>query len=203
MAIFREILRRLAPHHPRAASLYRRFARPNGRQWAEYLKQQGRLFHLGENCSILPSASFVDPEYTWIGNRACIGNSAFICHDGAIEMLQQRFGLRIDRVAPIIIHDDVYIGEGALILGGTTIGEGSIIGAGSVLRRKIPAGSVVMGNPAKVVARVEDLMRIWEAESQIVPWAHLIAGREGAFDADLEPKLRELRQKFFFGDRKV
>ncbi|MFC4922194.1 MULTISPECIES: acyltransferase [Bradyrhizobium] len=116
-------------------------------------------------------------------------------------MLHQRFGLRIDRVAPIVIHDDVYIGEGALILGGTTIGEGSIIGAGSVLRRKIPAGSVVVGNPAKVVARVEDLMRIWEAESQTLPWAPLIAERQGAYDAAIEPKLRELRQKFFFSER--
>jgi len=114
-------------------------------------------------------------------------------------MLYQRHGLRIDRLGPIIIHDDVYIGEGAFVLGGTTIGEGSIVGAGSVLRQDIPAGSVVMGNPAKVVARVEDLIRFWEAESMAFPWAELIARREGAYDAAMEPELRELRQKHFFG----
>jgi tetrahydrodipicolinate N-succinyltransferase len=113
-------------------------------------------------------------------------------------MLYQRHGLRIDRLGPIVIHDDVYIGEGALVLGGTTIGEGSIVGAGSVLRQDVPAGSVVMGNPAKVVARVEDLIRFWEAESMALPWAELIARREGAYDAEIEPQLRELRQSHFF-----
>ena len=93
-------------------------------------------------------------------------------------MLYQRYGLRIDRIGPIIIHDDVFVGEGAIVLGGTTIGEGSIIGAGSVLRKSVPPGSVVMGNPAKVVAKVDDLIRFWEAESMQFPWAELIARRE-------------------------
>jgi hypothetical protein len=115
-------------------------------------------------------------------------------------MLYQRFGLRIDRLGPIIIHDDVYIGEGALVLGGTTIGEGSIVGAGSVLRQNVSPGSVVMGNPAKVVAKVEDLIRFWEAESMALPWAELIATREGAYDAAMEPQLRKLRQEHFFKD---
>ena len=57
-------------------------------------------------------------------------------------MLYQRHGLRIDRIGPIIIHDDVYVGEAAVILGGASIGEGSIVGAGSVVRKSVPAGSV-------------------------------------------------------------
>jgi acetyltransferase-like isoleucine patch superfamily enzyme len=197
--MIRGILRRLAPHHDRAAALYRRFGRPNGKEWAEILRRQGRIFHLGVGCSILPSTKFVDPDYTWIGDRVCLGNCTLICHDGSIEMLYQRFGLRIDRLGPIIIHDDVYIGEGALVLGGTTIGEGSIVGAGSVLRQNVSPGSVVMGNPAKVVAKVEDLIRFWEAES-MAPWAELIATREGAYDAAMEPQLRKLRQEHFFKD---
>ena len=201
--MIRAVLRHLAPRHDRAATLYRRFGRPNGKEWAEILKRQGRIFHLGEGCSILPSTKFIDPDYTWIGNRVCLGNCTLICHDGSIEMLYQRFGLRIDRLGPIIIHDDVYVGEGAMILGGTTIGEGSIIGAGSVLRQEVPAGSVVIGNPGKVVARVEDLIRFWEAESMAFPWAELIARREGAYDAAMEPKLRKLRQEYFFKSDRI
>jgi acetyltransferase-like isoleucine patch superfamily enzyme len=198
--VIRKILRRLAPHHDRAAALYRRFGRPNGKEWAEILRRRGRIFHLGVGCSILPSTKFVDPDYTWIGDRVCLGNCTLICHDGSIEMLNQRFGLRIDRLGPIFIHDDVYVGEGALVLGGTTIGEGSIVGAGSVLRQDVSPGSVVMGNPAKVVARVEDLIRFWEAQSMALPWAELIARREGAYDAAMEPQLRKLRQEYFFKD---
>jgi len=158
------------------------------------------MYHVGTDCSIMASATIADPQYTWIGNRVCLGSCSLICHDGSIQVLYQRYGLKIDRIGPIIIHDDVFVGEGAIILGGTTIGEGSIIGAGSVLRKSVPPGSVVMGNPAKVVAKVDDLIRFWEAESMQFPWAELIARREGAFDAAMEPELCRLRQEYFFKD---
>jgi len=196
--VIRELIRELALRHDRAQGLYRRICHPNGKEWAEYLRQRGRLYHLGVGCSILPSTNIIDPDYTWIGDRVCLGTCTLICHDGSIEVLNQRHGLRIDRLGPIVIEDDVYVGEAAMVLGGSTIGEGSIIGAGSVVRQSIPAGSVVMGNPAKVVAKVEDMIRFWEAESMVLPWADLIAQREGAFDAGMEPELRRRRQAHFF-----
>jgi acetyltransferase-like isoleucine patch superfamily enzyme len=200
--VIRAVLRHLALRHGRAVSLYRRINRPGGKEWASYLRRHGGLYHLGEGCSILPTARFLDPAYTWIGNRVCLGSCTLICHDGSIEVLYNRHGLKIDRVAPVILEDDVYVGEGATILGGTTIGAGSIVGAGSVLRRSIPAGSVVTGNPAKVVAKVEDVMRFWEAESLRLPWAGLIARRDGCFDAAMEPELCRMRQEYFFGSRR-
>jgi acetyltransferase-like isoleucine patch superfamily enzyme len=196
--MIRAVLRHLAPRHDRVAALYRRFGHPSGKEWADFLRRQGRVFHLGVGCSILPSTNLLDPAYTWIGDRVCLATCTLVCHDGSIEVLNQRYGLRIDRIGPIIINDDVFVGYGAIVLGGTTIGEGSIVGAGSVLRQSVPAGSVVMGNPAKVVARVEDLIRFWEADSLALPWAELIARREGAFDAAMEPELRRLRQEHFF-----
>lgn len=198
--MIRKLVRYLALEHNKALSVYKRLNRPGGKEWATYLRRHGGLHHLGTGCSILPSTKFVDPPYTWIGNRVCLGSCTLICHDGSIEVLYQRHGLRIDRIGPIIIRDDVYVGESAIVLGGTTIGEGSIIGAGSVVRQSVPAGSVVMGNPAKVVAKVEDLIRFWQAESMQYPWADLIARREGAFDAAMEPELCRLRQEYFFKD---
>jgi acetyltransferase-like isoleucine patch superfamily enzyme len=198
--MIRRFLRYLAFEHNRALSLYERINRPDAKEWASYLRRHGGLYHLGTGCSIKPSTKIADPAYTWIGNRVCLGSCALICHDGSIEVLYQRHGLKIDRIGPIIIKDDVYVGEDAIVLGGTTIGEGSIIGAGSVLRKSVPAGSVVMGNPAKVVAKVEDLIRFWQAESMQFPWADLISRREGAFDAAMEPELCRLRQEYFFKD---
>jgi acetyltransferase-like isoleucine patch superfamily enzyme len=198
--MIRKLARYLA-HHNKALWLYRRVCHPTGREWAEYLRPFGGLYHLGNDCSILPSTVIIDPAYTWIGDRVCLGRCTLICHDGSIETLQQRYGLKIDRIGPVILENDVYVGEGAMILGGgggTRVGEGSVIGAGSVVRQSVPAGSVVMGNPAKVVARVQDMLRFWEAEMLGLPWADLIARREGAFDAAMEPELQRLRQKYFF-----
>ncbi len=52
---------------------------------------------------------------------------------------------------PVIIGKNVWIGEGAVILPGVTIGDNSIIGANSVVSKNIPAYSVVAGVPAKVI----------------------------------------------------
>ena len=54
----------------------------------------------------------------------------------------------------ITIGDDVWIGGGAIICPGVTIGARSIIGAGAVVTRDIPADSVALGNPARVVRQV-------------------------------------------------
>lgn len=53
--------------------------------------------------------------------------------------------------APVKIGSDVWIGAQAVILAGVTIGDGAIVGAGSVVVRDVPAYSVVVGNPARVV----------------------------------------------------
>lgn len=51
----------------------------------------------------------------------------------------------------VIIRDGAHIGIGAIIMPGVTIGEGAVIGAGSVVTKDIPAYSVAVGTPAKVI----------------------------------------------------
>ena len=57
--------------------------------------------------------------------------------------------------APIHICKGVHIGMGSIIMPGVTIGEGSIIGAGSIVTKDIPAWSIAVGSPAKVVKTIE------------------------------------------------
>jgi maltose O-acetyltransferase len=57
---------------------------------------------------------------------------------------------------PIRIGRNVWIGGGAILLPGVTVGDDAVIGAGSVVTRDVPAGATVIGNPARVRAQVED-----------------------------------------------
>ena len=59
------------------------------------------------------------------------------------------------KTAPIHICDKVWIGFNAIILKGVTIGEGAVVGAGAVVTHDVPPWTVVAGNPARVVKKIE------------------------------------------------
>lgn len=61
-----------------------------------------------------------------------------------------------DLLLPVIIGSDVWIGAGVKILGGVTIGNGCVIGAGAVVTKDLPAYSMAMGVPAKVIGYRND-----------------------------------------------
>ena len=61
---------------------------------------------------------------------------------------------KIESAAPITIGSNVWIGGGAIVLAGVTIGDNAVIGAGSVVTRDVPADSVAVGNPARVIRRL-------------------------------------------------
>ena len=56
---------------------------------------------------------------------------------------------------PIRIEDGAWIGAGAIILAGVTVGQKSIVGAGAVVTRDVPPYAIVAGNPAKVLGRID------------------------------------------------
>lgn len=57
---------------------------------------------------------------------------------------------------PITIGDNVWLGGGAIVLPGVTIGENTVVGAGAVVARDLPADVVAVGNPARVVRRLDE-----------------------------------------------
>jgi acetyltransferase-like isoleucine patch superfamily enzyme len=62
--------------------------------------------------------------------------------------------------APITLEDNVWVGDGAIVCKGVTIGENSVIGAGSVVTRNIPANVIAAGNPAAVVKPLDPARQI-------------------------------------------
>lgn len=91
-----------------------------------------------------------------IGDRVLIGSNSTIM-DTDFHPLSPEARARGEaaRSRPVRIEDDVFIGTQVLILKGVTVGQGAVVGAGSVVVRDVPPGSIVAGNPAQIVGRVE------------------------------------------------
>ncbi|MCA6100243.1 sugar O-acetyltransferase [Bradyrhizobium australafricanum] len=97
---------------------------------------------LNFNCVILDVVEVV------IGDRTQIGPAVQIyTADHPRDAETRRAGLEFGR--PIRIGSDVWIGGGAIILPGITIGDGALVGAGSVVTRNVAPGAIVAGNPAR------------------------------------------------------
>ncbi|MBB3119420.1 sugar O-acetyltransferase [Pseudoduganella violacea] len=61
---------------------------------------------------------------------------------------------KYEAAKPIVIEDNVWLGGGAIVLAGVTIGQNSVIGAGAVVTKNIPANVVAVGNPARVIRQI-------------------------------------------------
>jgi maltose O-acetyltransferase len=58
--------------------------------------------------------------------------------------------------APITIGDNAWLGGGVIVLPGVSVGENTVVGAGAVVTRDLPANVVAVGNPARVVRRLDE-----------------------------------------------
>ena len=92
-----------------------------------------------------------------------IGRNVMVAHSASIISEDHGFASRRVPIrrqpktrGPIVIADDVWIGCGARILKGVTIGEGAIVAAGAVVTRDVPAFSIVGGVPARVIGTRND-----------------------------------------------
>ncbi len=62
---------------------------------------------------------------------------------------------KLEAAEPITLGDNVWLGGGVIVCPGVTIGENSVVGAGSVVTKDIPANSVAVGNPARVLRSLQ------------------------------------------------
>ncbi|WP_157264901.1 acyltransferase [Paenibacillus oryzisoli] len=123
--------------------------------WLEDYVKMGMV--VGKNCSIQPGV-VIDYSHCWlikIGNNVTIAPQAYLlAHDASTKSI-----INYTKIGNITIEDNVFIGARALIMPGVTIGKNSIIGAGSIVTKSIPADSVAVGNPAKVVKAVDEYIK--------------------------------------------
>jgi len=202
MSLLRKALRRLAVRNARYETLYRRFCRPHGSDWAAMMRERGDFYAIGEHCYIDPYALIANRPYVRLGSNVRIATCTILGHDGSVNMINRAYGLRLDAVGKVDIRDNVYIGYHVIVLPGVTIGPNAIVSAGSVVRADVGEGDVVAGVPAKRVGRVDMSVAILKAKNEKYPWRHLIEQRGSEYDAALEPELERLRVEYFYGAKR-
>jgi maltose O-acetyltransferase len=114
----------------------------------------GYNIRLGRNCFINFHCVFLDCAPIEIGDNLQMGPAVQLytaTHPIGAEV--RRSGL--EYACPISIGNDVWVGGGAIVLPGVTIGDRSVVGAGSVVVHDIPPDSVVVGSPARIVRGVD------------------------------------------------
>ncbi|SDW70817.1 LbetaH domain-containing protein [Flavobacterium degerlachei] len=124
---------------------------------------------LGENVEINDYVHIAAGEKIFIGDNVLIASKVFISdlNHGNYKGKNPDSPLSTPNsrklsTNPIIIKDNVWIGEGVCIMPGVTIGCGSVIGALSVVTKDIPDYSIAVGSPAKVVKEYDFESNSWK-----------------------------------------
>ena len=124
----------------------------------------GRHISIGNNVIININCTFVDCNRIEIGNNVLIASNVQIYTATHSVDVNERLVADWNNnseipyfrtyAMPVKIEDNVWIGGGAIILPGVTIGKNSVIGAGSLVNKTIPENCVAVGNPCRVIREI-------------------------------------------------
>ena len=113
----------------------------------------GRFIQVGKNVFINHACSFLDMGAITIEDDVLIGPKVnLITENHPLDPADRRALI----TKPVVVKRNAWIGAGATILPGVTVGRNSVVAAGAVVAADVPDNTIVGGVPAKIIKKIED-----------------------------------------------
>lgn len=132
------------------------------------LDGDGVTLKIGENCKFNDRVHIVAHESVTVGDHVLMASNIFISDTSHGEFTGNptRPEIAPDErklaTKPVVIGNNVWIGEGACVMPGVTIGDGCTVGANAVVTKSFPANTVLAGSPARAIRKWEKHSQSWK-----------------------------------------
>lgn len=133
-----------------------------------YLRSRG--IQIGENVNVINSTiDFCHGFLISIGNNVTLTGCHILAHDASTHI-----PLGVSKVGRVVIGNEVFVGQGAIILPNTHIGNRVVIGSGTVVSKDIPDNSIAVGNPVQIIGTYDSFVEKHRRQMQVRPVYHTL-----------------------------
>lgn len=132
----------------------------------------GKHVHFGNEVYANFNLTLVDDTHIYVGDKTMFGPNVVVAtagHPILPELREKAYQYNI----PVHIGRNCWIGSGALIMPGVTIGDNTVIGAGSVVTKDIPSNVVAVGNPCRVMREINEHDRIYYFKDKKIDYSKI------------------------------
>lgn len=137
-----------------------------------YANFGGRNVHLGNHVYANFHLTCVDDTNIYIGDDTMIGpNVTIVTATHPVSPTLRKKGYQYNK--EVHIGKNCFIGAGSIILPGVTVGDNSIIGAGSLVNKDVPSGVIVVGNPARILRKINENDEIYYDHDKLIDWKEI------------------------------
>ncbi len=115
----------------------------------------GKHIHFGNNVYVNFNFTAVDDSHIYIGDNTMLGPNVTLAsagHPVCPPLREKAYQFN----CPMKIGKNCWLGAGVIVVPGVTIGDNTVIGAGSVVTKDIPSGVVAVGNPCRILRKIDE-----------------------------------------------